>query len=374
MDQVRATLLTPPARGAIAVIRIRGEHAIESLSGFFRPVSGHSCDQIPIGQIAFGRWQEGSTSEEVVFSRRSENEIEVHCHGGQASSKAILDSLKKVGCLCVDWQEEARDSIEEMALSLLPLAPTERTAAILLDQLRGALRRELTLLSTALESKDTTAAEEIIDRLLSFAPVGKRLIRPWKIVIAGPPNVGKSTLINAMLGYERAIVFDQPGTTRDVVSATTALDGWPIELFDTAGIRDEADALETVGIEIAKRQLTEADFVVWLRDTTRPQLKGPMDVIPKSVVDHSLTVWNKVDLANSEPGDDTISISALNGEGLDQLFKIVVSRLVGEQPQPGQAVPFCDDQIEALCDIRRLLDSAQWDLAKTRIADIITCP
>jgi tRNA modification GTPase len=89
------------------------------------------------------------------------------------------------------------------------------------------------------------------------------------VVIAGPPNVGKSSLINALLGYQRAIVFDQPGTTRDVLTATTAIDGWPVELADTAGIREGDDAIETEGVARALAEIRAADLVVEVWDASQ---------------------------------------------------------------------------------------------------------
>src|SRR5262249_42285045 len=113
-------------------------------------------------------------------------------------------------------------------------------------------------------------AEELIGQLLNRAPLGAHLTQPWRVVIAGPPNVGKSSLINAILGYERAIVFDQPGTTRDVVTAATALDGWPVELADTAGLPAGVDPLDRAGIERETAQADEADCLLLVFDASQP--------------------------------------------------------------------------------------------------------
>ncbi|MBC8876190.1 MAG: 50S ribosome-binding GTPase [Planctomycetes bacterium] len=150
----------------------------------------------------------------------------------------------------------------------LAAARTERTAAILLAQYRGALEAELTAIVALLENEETDAAADRLRRLERYADFGKHLTTPWRVVLTGHANVGKSSLINAILGYERSIVFEQPGTTRDVVTATTAIDGWPVELADTAGLREGGDAVESAGVRLARERLAAADVVVAVFDRT----------------------------------------------------------------------------------------------------------
>src|SRR5439155_1993256 len=173
-------------------------------------------------------------------------------------------------------------------LPRLQRAPTLRTAAILLDQLHGAfdsaVARVLELLDT-----DPGAARAALGELVRFAPVGRHLVEPWKVVVAGPPNVGKSSLVNALAGYQRTVVSEVAGTTRDAVSVQLAFDGWPVELTDTAGLR-EASGLEAAGIERAKRALAEADLVLWLRACGEP---ASASLSGDSL---NLVVWNKSDL------------------------------------------------------------------------------
>ena len=167
------------------------------------------------------------------------------------------------------------------------------------------------------------------------------------MAIAGPPNVGKSSLLNALVGFERSIVFDQPGTTRDLVSIATAIDGWPIELIDTAGLRTGAEKLEAAGIERAQRQIREADLVIWVREVGRGETgpEPPTDAV---------RVLNKIDLIDAgsrvaggpkeQSGQPLLLTSTTTGEGIVELAVEIVRRLVGDPPAPGDAVPFAAEQ------------------------------
>jgi tRNA modification GTPase len=191
--------------------------------------------------------------------------------------------------------------------------------------LEDELRRILELLST----DPLDAAQAALGELLRWSECGPRLTQPWKVVLAGEPNVGKSSLINALLGYDRAIVFDQPGTTRDLLTATTALEGWPVELTDTAGLRNSADRLESSGIERAAKMIAEA-----------PRRVG---------------VLNKVDLlppAALQADPSLISTSVATGKGLEQLQSAIAARLVPEVPNPGTPLPFLSHQIQLLTAAR----------------------
>ena len=112
--------------------------------------------------------------------------------------------------------------------------------------------------------------DERIDALLARERLGRHLTRPWSVVLAGRTNVGKSSLMNALAGYGRAIVHHAPGTTRDAVALATAIDGWPVELCDTAGLRAADDAVERAGIERARQRLAQADLVVLVADRSVP--------------------------------------------------------------------------------------------------------
>jgi tRNA modification GTPase len=376
---VQVVRLTPPGRGAIATLLVEGPGAVELLGGLCFPNSGRplGCrrtDQLVVGR--FGR----EPGEEVVVCRCSDKSVELHCHGGHAAVAMIQQALVERGGQVVAWQDwvvgHHRDPITAAAHIALAEARTERTAAILLDQYHGALRRALEEIDEALGRGEMLSAGRQIDALLTRAEVGRHLTRPWQVVLIGRPNVGKSSLINALVGYPRAIVHHTPGTTRDVVSATTAVDGWPIELSDTAGLSlpdgvhggaaagpverepwegaglyQSEEALHQAGIGRARERLAGAELVVLVFDASEPWSAADGALI--EAWPDGLVIHNKSDLPRTTgrrpPG---LWTSALTGDGVDALGQALADGLVPEPPPPGAAVPFTSAQCERLAGYR----------------------
>lgn len=358
--RTHAVLLTPPGRGAIAVVQVIGPHAIEAVDTHFLAANGKPLAAQPPNAIRFGHWG-SATGEEVVVIRRDtfyqdsilaprSSLLEIHCHGGQAAAYAIVTDLEANGCTLHEWKAWLRiidrDPIATEAQIALASAPTERTAAILLDQFHGALAKAIERIQVNLVRNDIEPAIEIIEDLLSRCELGLHLTTPWKVALAGPPNVGKSSLINAMLGYCRSIVFDQPGTTRDIVTAHTVVEGWPIELADTAGLRDSQDALETAGVNLTTDHLALADLVIFVSDASQPQDVKLAEALP---VKRQLLVRNKADLAPGVlPTSVCMDTSAKTGQGIAALLSAVIHVLIPQPPMPEVAVPFTHSQRTAL--------------------------
>jgi len=350
---VRVSVLTPPGRGAVATLAVTGPQATELVAANFRAASGRPLPASPLGRIVLGRWCPDQTpGEEVVVCRRGEADVEIHCHGGRLAAEAIVRSLVAAGAVEIPWQAYAASCepgrLEAEARVALAAARTERAAAILLDQWRGALRASLADAAAELQGGRTADAAAVLQGLLQSARVGLHLAEPWQVVLTGQPNVGKSSLINAILGFERCIVHATPGTTRDVVTAHTALDGWPVELADTAGWRDSGDEIEAAGWQRAQVQLRQADLVVLVFDVTADWTGADQTLLadwPGAVVVH-----NKCDLPAAAalarpPG---MKVSAAQRQGIEELVQELGRRLVPEPPRPGAAILFTRAQRQAV--------------------------
>ena len=356
-NPLTAAVLTPVGRGAVATIRVVGGLSqLDDLAvPLFRAANGRSLAQQEQRRIAFGRWGR-EDAEEIVVCRLSDETLELHCHGGDAAVRRILNDLQRAGCAVVSWQSQAvarSESLEAECLDALSRATTWRTAEILLEQSNGLLRAAFQNLSPhgspAHQSAHVTESLSKLDAFLVWADFGLHLTRPWSVVLTGRPNVGKSSLINRLLGYERAIVFDQPGTTRDVVTGETALEGWPVLLADTAGLRDATEELEAAGIALSRARLATADLRVVLIDLGEP----PADDDERLLAEwpDAIVVAHKCDRPDrwlSHRPAGSLRVSSRTGEGLEALQRQLVERLVPCVPPPGTAIPISARQVELL--------------------------
>ena len=350
-DPVRVVRLTPPGRGAVAVVLVEGSRATEIVAACFSSRSGQPLDEVPLERITLGRWG-GPEGEELIVCRTTSQRVEVHPHGGEAAVENVVQRLVELGAVECSWQawigSDEGCPLRAAARIALAEAPTRRAAAVLLDQFHGALRADLQQAIDLLE-QDASAARQILARLSRRGELGMHLARPWRVVLAGAPNVGKSSLVNALVGYERAIVYEQPGTTRDVVAARTAIAGWPVELSDTAGLRESSDPLEAEGVRLAELLLTRADLVVYVLDATLPPAGLPRQLtVARNAGRQTVVVLNKVDLLDERQreairqftNERVLCTSARTREGIDGLLDAIASALVPDPPTPGEAVPF----------------------------------
>lgn len=401
------SLLTGVGRSAIAVIEIDGDSAGVCLQKLFRAVSTRP---MKVGQLRFGQWHGAPSSvqapsqtsnvdqrlavgqsstppsdaaptdpqnavaeaaESVVVVPISPRRYEIHCHGGNAAIERIFNDLEGLGVkrgdpsLAGSLAATSSDDNDRMileAVEILPRCTTVRTAAIALDQVRGALR-DWRLQAIAALQQDAASAEQIAKQAASIAidgRIGVRLTRPWDVVLAGPPNVGKSSLINAMVGYDRSITMDIAGTTRDVLDADTVFDGWPIRLRDTAGLHESEHVIEKQGIQRAFRAVQEADLVV---QVTQPGMGLNFQTLRQSTIRPGLCpvpvlcVVNKIDLASKLPGEEssaeeeiqldatTLKTVATTGQGISELIDAIVSTLLAKIPERGAPVPINPRQL-----------------------------
>lgn len=375
-ERPRVAVLTGAGLGAIAVVRVWGPGALALVDARFRPNQGQPLAATTPGRLRVGHLGAGQGDEVVVYHTAGPPEqVEVQCHGGVAATALVLAALTEgPGAAepvpAAAWVDATADSpLRAQAQLDLIQATTLRTAGHLLDQAGGALDAELQRL---LALGDGPGAVEPwrqgLVRLLRWAPIGTRLVSGWTVALAGRPNVGKSSLMNALAGFERSIVSATPGTTRDVLSLRTALDGWPVELLDTAGLRQTDDRLERAGIAGARQAQAGADRIVLVLDASEP--RHPDDEALRAQHPGALVVANKVDrpLAWDPAALGAWPVSALTGQGLRPLIREIGQQLVPEAPTPGTALPFRAEHVAVLGQVLQALEDGRPAAARGLLA------
>lgn len=345
------SLLTPPGRGALATIGVRGPQAWQFTNACVMPPIDESLSPRP--WLRDFRGEQG-TSEELVVVFPCADEARIHCHGGTAACAAVLQALESQGAMRIDWQEWASEVAP--ARHALADALTERTALILLDQQKGVFANEVSEIRDLLNSSDSLpSAIKRLDDLISRSGIGLHLTQPWQVVIAGRPNAGKSSLLNALLGFQRSITSPQPGTTRDVVTARTAIDGWPIELRDTAGLRASSDEIESAGVALAEQELRTADLVLYLIPANELAQEAEQQIATLQNARQetaTIVVRTKADLSSNSAAEG-LAVSSVTGAGLSELAGAIVERLIGVAPTAGAAVPITAEQLAELQQLRK---------------------
>jgi tRNA modification GTPase len=301
-------------------------------------------DRIWLGRI--GEKDSANVADQVVVTVQQTtpvSSVEIHCHGGTETVRWLLEILENQGCRVCTWTEleqaTTTDPWKTAASLELVKASTVRTAAILLDQYHGAFARALVDIQAALTNQDLPETTRLLDLLARYANVGRHLTVPWKVAVVGPPNVGKSSLVNALAGFQRSLVTPTPGTTRDLVTTLIAVDGWPVELIDTAGLREESGSVEAQGIVLARNAAARADLCLWLLDASAPPIWPEPNLRDDSKFK---LVVNKIDRppAWEIKQSDVLQVSALTGAGLPEFVEAIARWLVPNSPPPGTAVPF----------------------------------
>lgn len=398
----RASIITPLGEGGIGIIAVTGDGSACLIDDVFVGTKRNASD-IPSGRIAHGVIRQCSRDvDEVIIScLRDEHDMhtpyyEINCHGGVVAVRAVLDCLRQAGARVTDdvpvapmpsekVSEEAAflspDTVKRSALQLLPEAMTRLAASMLLHQAEGVLIDELRTIRTALENGQANRAEDSLTELISTAPLGITLTRPRRVAIAGPPNAGKSTLLNAFLKKERVVVHEHPGTTRDVVAEVVSIRGVPFELMDTAGIRTPEGDIEADAIDRARRLVGQADTVLLVYDVRRGLTHALQEVSVSQDADRALLVCNKIDLVEDSPtlesppeelaGSPHIAVSAKQGTHVDRLESALLAPYADaiERCKQGSAIIFSDSILSAVKDIARTLEKRGADEACRRLKE-----
>ena len=363
-----AVIATAPGVGAVSLIRVSGPEAISISAKALRCKGG--LENQPERYVVLGKVinAEGHVVDEVlstVFqgprSFTGEDVVELACHGGVLVTRRVLERLLECGARSADPGEFSQRAFENGKLDLtqaeaimdLISAQTDMAMRAANEQLQGklgdqseALRENLLSVVAHVEAyidfpdedidPDTEAAmlkcvDEVqveIKKMLSTAERGRILREGVRTVICGEPNVGKSSLLNALLGYERAIVSDVEGTTRDTVEEVINVKGIPVRLIDTAGVRESADQLEQQGIVRSEKQIEMADLILEVVDGSK---YGERLLTDKQIQGrHHLLVVNKTDLGQADvwAGFDGVRISCREDHGLDALADAISDALL----------------------------------------------
>jgi len=235
-------------------------------------------------------------------------------------------------------------------------ARTIKTARILLQQRSGVLSKSMRAIDDALARNEIRIARQIAEQLRAWDHVGRHLIEPFEVLLCGPPNVGKSSLMNRILGYQRAIVHEQAGTTRDLLVEETSIEGWPVRLKDSAGIRAASDDVEQAGVARAVRESYSVDLQLILVDPMEGWTEDHQQILDRRAL-QSLVVVTKSDLTvegsargkgNTNLPKGSLRVSSVTGDGVQELLVAIAKRLVPSEPPDNQPILFSESQRLAL--------------------------
>jgi tRNA modification GTPase len=397
--------------GALTVIRISGADALAVATKLWRghsaPSEAHNYRRLLLGKLVASDGAVIDPQCLLVYmpapnSYTGEDVVELQCHGGVLACRMTLAALQQCGARAALPGEFTRrafingkmDLTQAEAVADIIAAESGAALANAGRQLNGDFGRqidaiylqmknilaeieshldfpeeELEWIPTEELSRQLTEIRVTLQRLSASRQAGEVLRNGITMVIAGEPNVGKSSLLNRWLGRDRAIVSDIPGTTRDTVEADFTLHGIPIRLVDTAGVRESTDLIEQCGIERTRTAARDADVVLWLVDGTQ----SPLASWPQwDIRGKLLLVANKCDIATHAIPAGYLRISAKTGEGLETLAEAVVNAVLGENglrtlADTAVAVnarhgALLEEAVSALEEMLPLLSASEWEL------------
>lgn len=402
-----AAIATAAGAGAVGIIRLSGSESYAIASQLFQPKYAHDIRHLPAGKVIYGQVHEDGAliDEGLLLSFRAphsytaEDVIELQLHGGTAI-------LRKVLALCLEHGARlalaGEFTLRAYLNGRIDLIQAEAVLALVNAQTDTARRSAALGLSAALTEKLSHMQETIIrvygnlqavfdypeegvpetdfqqplqevlaeiEALLKTARAGTFAQKGARLALIGRPNAGKSSLLNALLGYQRSIVSEQAGTTRDYLEAPLNIAGIPLTLIDTAGIRHTDDAIEASGVSLAKNLAANADLTLFLIDASQPLHEDDRVLMGQLELERSLIIFNKTDLCTLHPqptvletaaldsSHDTLSISALTGEGLAALRQAIEQKLLGDVGQ--QSLWLNNERhAEALRQVRDFVENA----------------
>lgn len=368
IDDTIAAIATAPGEGGIGIIRVSGLNSFEIAKKIFKPFY-KNIDDYENRTLIYGNILEGEEIVDEVLlafmkgpnSYTAEDVVEINCHGGFVSVKKILELVLKSGARLAEPGEFTKraflngrmDLSQAEAVIDIINAKTEKAYGIAQQQLEGSLsvkireiRAHITDILTQIEVAIDYPEEDIefitckeledklefvkneIEKLYKTSETGKIYRDGIKTVILGKPNVGKSSLMNLILGENRAIVTDIPGTTRDVIEELVNIRGIPLTIVDTAGIRDTDDVVEKIGVERSKIEMNSADLILVVLDLSRELEEDDVEILNNIDRKKTIVILNKTDLEASfelseikkyVDEENILKTSILNNSGLEEL-------------------------------------------------------
>ncbi|MBQ1793978.1 MAG: tRNA uridine-5-carboxymethylaminomethyl(34) synthesis GTPase MnmE [Peptostreptococcaceae bacterium] len=369
IDDTIAAIATAPGEGGIGIIRISGEKSLQVANSIFKSISGKKIEEYNTRTLIYGHIVDNDkVIDEVLVafmkgpnSYTTEDVIEINCHGGFISVKKILELILSKDVRLADQGEFTKraflngriDLAQAEAIIDVINAKTDMAHTVAQSQLEGSLSKKikdlrfnvteiLAQITVSLDFPDedvehityntlkekTIALQKEINKLYDTSESGKILRDGLKTVIVGKPNVGKSSLLNAILGENRAIVTDIPGTTRDVIEEFVNIKGIPLKIVDTAGIRETEDVVERIGVEKSREFFSAADLSIVVLDSSRSLDPEDIEILESVQPNKTIVLLNKTDLDRVIDLDkikeyiaeeNVIEISALQHEGIEKI-------------------------------------------------------
>ena len=411
-----AALSTPRGRGALAVIRLSGPNAIAiaktlgdfddveprqaRLTKLTRPADQQMLDQVLL------------TCFPAPHSLTGEDVVEISCHGSPAIVRGIIDATLEMGAVLAAPGEFTLRALSNGKINLaqaeairdLIAAQTDAAVKQASRQLNGELSNALgpfkeklveviVLLESALEfveedipapraneiDRDLATVSAGVEKLSQSYSAGRLLQEGVRVTITGRPNVGKSSLFNSLIERERAIVTDIPGTTRDTLSEAIDLEGIPVILTDTAGLRETTDGIETLGIERTRRAMGDSDLVLVVLDGSTDLQTPDHELIAQTESARRLVVLNKSDLP-SFPAPccieslEAINVSARTGEGLARLRAAILASLNSNGREDGSLLITNARHHDLLCNTQREIEVARAALRDRHSEELVLVP
>lgn len=378
IDDTISAISTPLGEGGIGIVRVSGKNAIEIVEKIFRSPKNKELSSTKSHRIIYGYIIDPTNNEKIdevivsimraPYSYTREDVVEINCHGGMITLRKTLELVLSNGARLAEPGEFTKraflngriDLSQAEAVLDLIKSTTEESRKIAIEQLQGRLSNKITSIRDSLvwlcaniesyidfpeEEIEPLSKEDILYSIEKNIEELKKLLKTYDearyfregllTAIVGRPNVGKSSLLNALLQKDRAIVTDIPGTTRDVIEEYLNIKGLPLRILDTAGIRDVDNIAEKEGVKRSLRSIENSDLVIALFDISEPLISEDFEVIEKVKNKNTIYVLNKIDLKPSFNETDfiknlksnkkpVIKISATKGEGLENLKEKII--------------------------------------------------